>query len=157
MKRCFLFLLFILGLDAWGFIAVLSSSIPEWLRAYDTVLLCGLTGGIGGCVYCLRGLYVNTCVRPEGWDPKWMPWYFIRPIVSHLCGGISFVVLKTGLLVLESQPKSDSHQLGFYLLAFVAGLNVDKFVTKIEDLAQTTWGIDRSRSAGQSADKKPGT
>lgn len=155
MKLCFFFLLLVLGLDAWGFIIVLSNSIPQWMSPYETALLCGLTGGIGGIVYCMRGLYVNTCVRPEGWDPKWMPWYFIRPIVSHLCGGISFVVLKTGLLVLESQPKADSHQIGFFLLAFVAGLNVDKFVTKIEDLAQTTWGIDRSRSAGQSGDKKP--
>lgn len=154
MKRCFVFLLLVLGLDACGFITVLSGSIPEWMRAYDTALLCGLTGGVGGIVYCMRGLYVNTCVRSEGWDPKWMPWYFIRPIVSHLCGAISFVVLKTGLLLLESQPKTDSHEIGFYLLAFVAGLNVDKFVIKIEDLAQTTWGIDKSRAAGD-GDRRP--
>jgi hypothetical protein len=147
MKRSFFYLLFVLALDIWGFVLVLSGAMPDWLRPYETVSLCGLTGGIGGLVYCFRGLYVNTCAR-AGWDPKWMPWYFIRPIVSHLCGFISFIVLKTGLLVLESQSKADSRELGFYLLAFVAGLNVDKFVTKIEDLALTTWGIDKSRAAG---------
>ena len=154
MKRCFCYLLLILGLDLWGFVDVLSGSIPDWAHPYDTAFLCALTGGVGGIVYCLRGLYVNTCVREGGWDPKWMPWYFIRPIVSHLCGSISFIVLRTGLLVLESQPKTESHEIGFYLLAFVAGLNVDKFVTKIEDLAQTTWGIDKSR-ASSDGDKKP--
>lgn len=153
MKRCFAFLVFVLSLDAWGFTTVLSRSIPEWMRAYETALLCGLTGGIGGIVYCLRGLYVNTCARPGGWDPKWMPWYFVRPILSHICGAISFVVLKTGLLLLDSQQKTDSHEIGFFLLAFVAGLNVDKFVTKIEDLAQTTWGIEKSR-ASDGDDKK---
>ena len=148
MKRSLFYLLAILTLDVWGFVTVLSGSIPDWLRPHETILLCLLTGGIGGLVYCMRGLYVNTCARAAGWDPKWMPWYFIRPIVSHLCGGISYIVLKTGLLVLESQQKTDSHEIGFYLLAFVAGLNVDKFVLKIEDLALTTWGIDKSRAAG---------
>ena len=149
MKRSFFYLMVILGLNLWGFAAVLSGSLAEWLKPHNTALLCGLTGGIGGLVYCFRGLYVNSCAR-TGWDPKWMPWYFIRPIVSHLCGAISFMVIKAGLLVLDSQQKADGHEIGFYLLAFVAGLNVDKFVGKIEDLALTTWGIDRSRTAQRS-------
>jgi len=37
--------------------------------------------------------------------------------------------------------------LGFLALAFIAGLNVDKFITKIEDIAQATWGIEKSRTA----------
>jgi hypothetical protein len=47
---------------------------------------------------------------------------------------------------LESGTKSDASEIGFYALALVAGLNVDKFVAKIDDVAQAVWGIDKSRS-----------
>jgi hypothetical protein len=32
-------------------------------------------------------------------------------------------------------------------LAFIAGLNVDKFIEKLEDIAQISWGIKKSRVA----------
>ena len=62
-----------------------------------------------------------------------------------VCGGVSCLFLKAGLLVLESAQKEPSTDLGFYALAFVAGLNVDKFIAKIEDIAQAVWGIEKSR------------
>jgi hypothetical protein len=65
-----------------------------------------------------------------------------------VCGGVSFIFLKAGLLVLESAgPREDATQLGFVALAFIAGLNVDKFITKVEEVAQATWGIEKSRTA----------
>ena len=36
--------------------------------------------------------------------------------------------------------------LGFLALAFIAGLNVDKFIAKVEDIAQASWGIEKSRA-----------
>jgi hypothetical protein len=107
--------------------------------------LCGVSGGLGGCLYCLRGVYLNACVR-KNWDAQWEPWYYIRPFASLLCGGVSCLFLKAGLLVLEAGEKANATQLGFYAFAFVAGLNVDKFVAKIEDIAQATWGIEKSRA-----------
>lgn len=56
--------------------------------------------------------------------------------------------------MLESGTKNDASEIGFYALAFVAGLNVDKFVGKIEDVAQAVWGIDKSRSRNEEAEKK---
>ena len=44
--------------------------------------------------------------------------------------------------------------MGFYALAFVAGMNVDKFVAKIEDIAQATWGIEKSRANSFSKDSE---
>lgn len=146
MKRSFAFLLTGLCLELWGVVALLSGALPAWVESVEVACLCGLTGGIGGIVYCMRGLYVNVCAG-DGWDPKWMPWYFIRPIVSLVCGVVSYLLLTAGLLVLESAPRTESTHLGFYVLAFVAGLNVDKFLTKVEEVAQTTWGIEKSRSA----------
>lgn len=70
-------------------------------------LMCALIGGVGGCIYCLRAIYLNACVRKQ-WDDEWLPWYYIRPIVSIACGGVSYLFLRAGLLILESGTHSDS-------------------------------------------------
>jgi hypothetical protein len=64
-----------------------------------------------------------------------------------VCGGISWLFLKAGLLILEATPSTDASDLGFYALAFIAGLNVDKFISKVEDIAQAAWGIEKSRAS----------
>jgi len=110
------------------------------------VFKCCLFGGLGGCLYCLRAVYLNACVR-RSWTAHWAPWYLIRPVVSCISGGAAFVFLKAGLLVLESVAGAESTGLGFLALAFIAGLNVDKFIGKLEDVAQSIWGIEKSRAA----------
>lgn len=107
-------------------------------------LLCAVIGGIGGCVYCIRGIYISSCVK-KNWDDQWLPWYYLRPLVSIVCGAVSYLFIRAGLLVLESGMRPDSTALGFYALAFIAGLNVDKFMSKVEDIAQASWGIEKSR------------
>ncbi len=107
---------------------------------------CALVGAAGGVLYCLRGVYMNYSVS-EQWSDKWIAWYVIRPVVSMICGAVSFLFLKAGLLVLEAQKENDSSNLGFYTLAFIAGMNVDNFISKIEDLADATWGIRKSRTS----------
>ncbi len=127
-------------------VALFSGTLPVWVTQNQLVFICCLSGGFGGIIYCLRGVYLNYSVRKQ-WDKIWYPWYIIRPFVSILTGGVSFLFLKAGLLVLESESNSNSSHLGFYALAFIAGLNVDKFISKIEDIAQATWGIEKSRTA----------
>lgn len=146
LKRVIAGLLTVLLAEAGCYITVLSDCAPRFIDEYKTLVLCGITGGVGGVVYCLRAVYLNACVK-KSWDETWLAWYFIRPVVSLVCGFVSYAFLKAGLLVLESAPKPDGSQFGFFVLAFVAGLNVDKFVGKIEDVAQTTWGIEKSRTA----------
>lgn len=137
---------------AFGIQAMLGNLvIPE---AVQLALYCGICGGIGGVTYCLRGVYLNACVNEGGWSDKWLPWYFIRPIVSFICGVVSYIFLKSGLIVLEAQQGEHPTNLAFYALAFIAGLNVDKFIEKLEDIAQVTWGIKKSRVASKDADKK---
>jgi Kef-type K+ transport system membrane component KefB len=68
-------------------------------------------------------------------------------ITSVIAGAFSYLFLKAGLLVLESSSKSDASEIGFFALAFIAGLNVDKFVAKIEEVAKAVWGIDKSRAS----------
>lgn len=128
-----------------------TGQVSQWLLDPDWRLpfYCILIGGLGGATYCLRGVYLNACVRKQ-WDPDWAVWYYLRPFVSLITGGVSWLFLKTGLLLLESSTTQGSSDLGFLVLAFVAGLNVDKFIGKVEELAQTVWGIEKSRTAKES-------
>ena len=146
MKQIALYLILILIAIIYAIITFIQGMIPDWLAKYSLLYLCGLSGGLGGIIYCLRGIYLNACVK-KCWDPQWYPWYYIRPIVSILCGAVSYLFLKAGLLVLEASQYSGSSHLGFLALAFVAGLNVDKFIEKIEEVAQVAWGIKKSRTA----------
>lgn len=156
MKRAYFFLLSCLAAEVSLLGWILSGSLPAWLVPFEVGCLCIVIGGIGGAVYCLRGLYVNTCAG-DGWNPKWLLWYFTRPIVSLVCGGVSYLLLKAGLLVLDSTPNAESNHIGFYVLAFIAGLNVDKFLCKIEEVAQTTWGIEKSRATRRDERPSAGT
>jgi len=132
-----------------GYLAVLGIFVVEqsvWLEPYRVGFICAAIGGMGGCVYCLRGVYLSVSVR-RNWSREWYIWYFLRPIVSAICGAVSYVFLRAGLLILESGTRPDASEMGFYALAFIAGLNVDKFVSKIEDIAQAVWGIEKSRAS----------
>jgi hypothetical protein len=122
--------------------------LPVWVNLIEIPFYCLLMGGIGGLIYCLRGVYYNKCVK-KNWDPEWNTWYYLRPIVSSICGGISYIFLKAGLLVLESQQYPNSTNLGFLGLAFITGFNVDKFLEKIEDIAHSTWGIKTTKMSNK--------
>jgi hypothetical protein len=111
----------------------------------DLLFECILIAGFGGILYCLRSVYLSFSVKKE-WAQEWIILYFIRPIVSLLCGGVSFLFLKAGLLVLEAKRQADSSNLGFLAFAFIAGLNVDKFIAKIEELAKATWGVEKTKA-----------
>ena len=140
--------LILLGTAAF---CLLSKQVTSaFLESYQTALYAIIAGGVGGTIYCFRGVYLNACVH-KNWDKVWYPWYFIRPIISLICGGVSFVFLKAGLLILESQAKAESSHVAFYAIAFIAGYNVDKFLSKVEDIAKTTWGIDKSRTSSSSS------
>lgn len=119
---------------------------PNSVSDLELLFQCILIGGIGGAIYCLRAVYLNACVR-KNWDKEWHPWYFIRPVVSLISGGISWLFLKAGLLVLDAAQPADSSNLGFLALAFIAGYNVDKFMSKLEQISEATWGIEKSRSS----------
>jgi len=131
---------------AWA--AHAQGSLPNWISELGLLYQCILIGGIGGVVYCLRAVYINACVR-KNWDSEWQPWYYIRPFVSLISGGISWLFLKAGLLVLDASQTADSSNLGFLALAFIAGYNVDKFMRKLEQITEATWGIEKSRSSDE--------
>ncbi len=122
-------------------------SVPTW---YSTNLIfgkCAAVGLIGGTLYCLRGVYLNRCVR-KAWDPNWEVWYYLRPIVSLVSGSISCAFLKAGLLVLDANADPGAIDWGYLAIAFIAGYNVDNFLKKLESIAASVWGIKESRASG---------
>ena len=151
MKRAIAYLLVILAIYSGIGLLMLYERLSTPSDSFRLALYCGLSGGIGGITYCLRAIYLNVCVFNR-WSEVWLPWYFIRPLVSFICGVVSYLFLKTGLIVLEAQQTSDPTNLVFYALAFIAGLNVDKFIEKIEEIGQVTWGIKKSRTATRKDD-----
>lgn len=137
-------LLMLIGLVAILFVLLQASAgISDGIRLF---LLCAVSGGFGGGLYCLRAVYLHHSAQ-KNWDKAWEPWYFLRPFASIICGAVSFLFLKAGLIILEAHQVESPSNLAFYAFAFAAGLNVDKFVEKIEDIAQVTWGIKKSRTA----------
>ena len=118
----------------WGF-----SSI--WLDV-------SLFGLAGGSVYCLRGLYFHYCVKKD-WDNVWFVWHVIRPFVSTVCGAVSLVFVKAGLLLFGEASIEMQNHYGVYALAFIAGLNVDNFVKKIELVFKEAIGIKQTRTSGE--------
>lgn len=140
-----IYLILVLSTLSYLGIFLLSNILPEWAEPMKIIFLNMIVGGFGGCTYCLRAIYVNKCVLNR-WDNKWLIWYVIRPFLSCICGGVSYLFLKSGLIFLESGTQQNTTDIGFYALAFVSGLNVDKFIGKIEDIAQAVWGIEKTGS-----------
>jgi len=153
MKKIVIYLLCFAAIDIAALILLQTVALPAAAQKLRPLLLCAFLGGFGGAVYCLRGVYLNASVYKR-WDDTWEIWYYIRPVVSHFCGAVSYIFLKAGLLLLEAKNPDDATNLGFLALAFIAGLNVDKFIAKIEDLAQATWGIEKSRTAQRKEKEK---
>lgn len=149
MKNIVAYLIIFLLVITTGLIFVNSSWFPSELLKFNKIFNCCLIGGIGGILYNLRAVYLNYSVKNQ-WAKEWEIWYYLRPITSIISGGISFLIIKAGLLVLEANLNEGSSYFGVYSLALIAGLNVDRFISKIEDLAKATWGIDKSRASKNS-------
>lgn len=126
--------------------------LPHWVEPVRIVLFSVALGGIGSVAYCLRAVYLNISVHKR-WSLDWLPWYLIRPVVGCIFGGISYVILKAGLLLLDAEESTGDLNYGFLTLAFISGFNVDRFVKRMEEAAKATFGIEPSRTA-QESDRK---
>src|SRR5262249_55798481 len=120
--------------------------LPPEVAKVHGVVTSTLVGGLGGATYCIRGVYLNAAAKNQ-FSPQWYIWYVLRPFVSLIFGGISFIVLKAGLLLLNAQSQSADSNYGFLALAFIAGLNVDRFVQRLEEAAKAAFGIEPSRAS----------
>lgn len=117
----------------------------ELLVENKLIAQCVFIGGVGATTYCLRTVYLNIIKGLEDYD-KWAIWYYLRPILGLVMGGISWLFLKAGLLALQSESSSPLQGAVFMSLAFIAGYNISQFLRKLEDIADSLWGIKKTRS-----------
>ncbi len=118
---------------------ILTQNIYEFIN-------CSLIASTGGVLYCLRGIYVNKAAK-KNWDEDWIVWYYLRPLTSLISGAISYIFVEAGLFILQATTRESTIPYGFYAVAFIAGYNVDKFLKKLENIADSVWGIEKSRSS----------
>lgn len=123
------------------------------LSEHKLISQCIFIGGIGATTYCLRAIYLNILKGLEDYD-KWAIWYYLRPILGLVMGGVSWLFLKAGILALQSEPSSPLQGPVFMSLAFIAGYNINQFLRKLEDIADSLWGIKKSKSSGLQDEKK---
>ena len=119
--------------------------LPEWVSPYLTELNCIIFGLLGGVLYCIRAVYLNKCVR-NTWENKWVTWYLLRPIAASILGGMSNLFVATGLLAFSDAPEPTK---AIYIVAFFAGLNVDKFLKKLEGQISSSLNVEPSREGSR--------
>ena len=145
--------LIILLLFIWHLVLVISGLF--WCFSHGQDSFCescsiwidvALWGLVGGCIYCTRGLYLQYCAKKE-WDNRWIVWHIIRPVVSAAAGVLSLLFVKAGLIVFEASSLNTANNYGVYAFAFIAGLNVDNFIKKIESIFEEILGIKKTRTS----------
>lgn len=131
------------------YVSTIHHSSPKWIIDQALAIRCMVCGGLGGAIYLFRAVYLRCCVYDD-WDGNWLPWYFIRPFTSLFCGLVAFIFLSAGLIVLDGDRANEAGEYGFYALCILAGLNVDKFLVKIEEIGKAVFGIEQSRTSEKS-------
>jgi len=144
-----LYLLGLLSVPFSYFIACSYGALPTWLSKHQLLVECVLFGLIGGCLYCLRAVYLNRCVR-KSWDTIWLSWYVLRPLVSLIMGGMTYFMINVGLIAIGGKAISSPEHL-FYILAFFSGLNVDGFLKKFEGQISKTTGVRQSKQSSSNS------
>lgn len=151
MVKVILYLLFGFVLLLFLLLVENFMNMPQWYLKNIIFTKCSFIGGIGGILYCIRAVYINKCVQ-KTWDDVWLVWYFLRPFASIISGFVCCLFLKAGLLILDASTKQANNTYGYLAIAFIAGYNVDNFMKKIESIAQSVWGISKSRASSETQD-----
>ncbi len=144
MKAIIIYLLFLLVVAISGMFYIYFDPFLNSKISLQIIFYCITVGLIGGIVNCLRGIYDHFSIKKD-WDSDWLVWYFIRPILSAIMGFISFIFIKAGLLVFSNTEGLilRNNIYGFLAVAFVAGFNVKYFLEKIQEIANSVWGIKK--------------
>lgn len=92
-------------------------------------------GGLGGSIYCIRGMY--KAIAEDTFDTKWVWWYLYRPFISAIMGVITYFLIVGGLLSLSANGKTDLNK-GIMLysgLGFLAGFYFSKIMEKLDGVS----------------------
>lgn len=136
----------VLLLVTWLWHRYVGGDSSMWFPIQQLPLQSMLVGAVGGVSYCMRAVYINRCVKNE-WNARWWPWYVVRPLLGSIVGVVAFLLISAGLFVFGGVHESSTRSYGILILSWVAGYNVDGFLSRIEKMAQFSWRISPSRLA----------
>lgn len=92
-------------------------------------------GGIGGAVGALYSLWWHVADRQD-FDRQYLMWYIVQPIMGMVLGGIIYLAIAAGFLVLQATPAVGPTNIGSWLmpslLACLAGFR-QNFVYEVLD------------------------
>ncbi|MCC7354996.1 MAG: hypothetical protein IT330_14725 [Anaerolineae bacterium] len=160
----FLFIILLL----LGFVGGLltTSSLAEWLTKVmeapvDPRLVAVafpfwstfMWGGIGGAVGALYSLWWHVADRQD-FDRQYVMWYVVQPIMGMVLGGIIYLAIAAGFLVLQAVPPSDPTSVGSWLmpslLACIAGFR-QNFVYEVLNRIMAAVMPKKDETSGASA------
>ncbi len=129
-----------------GSVAYLSHVSSPLVR---TVLYVGVSGGIGGVFYCIRGFIFHNV--KNDFEAKWKWWYLYQPLTGFVFGILSYFLLVGGLLTLGSVAQADYAKgtLLYCSIAFLAGFSTKKFTEKLDELASSIFSSSEKSAASE--------
>lgn len=94
-------------------------------------------GGIGGVVGALYALWWHISEK-QNFDRHYMMWYLVQPLMGLVLGGIAFLILSSGFLILQVDLADDKASTGArllpYLTAVLAGFRQNFVYEQLERL-----------------------
>jgi hypothetical protein len=123
----------LLGLIAIGSIVYFQHLSNVLLK---TVLYVGVSGGIGGVLYGIRGFIYH--IDEDDFKSKYKWWYLYHPVTGFILGEVAYFLIVGGLLTIGSVSEPSPKYLLLYCgVSFLAGFSAKKFNQKLDDLAST--------------------
>lgn len=111
-----------------------------------TILYVGISGGIGGAAYGIRGFLAHN--EKGDFDSKWKFWYLFHPITGFIYGVAAYLLIVGGLLTVGTSSPDYSKGILLYLaISFVAGFGSKKFNEKLDEIVSTLFATSTSTSA----------
>ncbi len=108
-------------------------------------------GGIGGIIGALYALWWHVSDQQD-FDRQYMMWYLVQPIMGVVLGGIVYLLLTAGFLVLQISPSDPNAgtRLLPYLLAVLAGFRQNFIYNQFDRLVSLFAPSGNQNSSGQS-------
>ena len=107
-------------------------------------------GGIGGVIGALYALWWHVSDQQD-FDRQYVMWYLVQPIMGVVLGGIVFLLLTGGFLILQIKPSDPNAgaRLLPYLVAVLAGFRQNFIYNQFDRLISLFAPSGNQKSGGQ--------
>lgn len=143
-------LIFATPLTRW--ITTISGVSGPALLNINPILNTMFWGGIGGVVGALYALWWHISEQ-QNFDRNYMMWYLVQPLMGLVLGGITFLILTGGFLILQVDISDDKASTGArllpYLTAVLAGFRQNFVYEQLERLISLFTPSTRRSSGGE--------